>query len=268
MPYAGPVIDVHAHVFFDEEVARSVSNTHVASPQGLIAQIGSERLFRVGAIVMAHKGEPAKTGEQNDRLLAFVKENPKLFAVVSVHPDDGDAAVSELERVAKLGARMLKLHPNTQRFDVASPAVDAIVEKAATHGLPVIFDSTTLLDRAQLGKFVMLAVRHPKAKIILAHMGATDFRELVVLDVLRMYPWFGRNLWIEISGISHIYVDSPYVAELLWVIRKVGIDRVLFGSDFPLVTPLEAVADVERLGFMPEELRKIFYENSKQLLSL
>jgi predicted TIM-barrel fold metal-dependent hydrolase len=253
-------------VFFDESVARSVSERLVPTPEGLIADAASPRLERVAAIVIATKGELDKTRAQNEQLFALSRAHPKLFPVVSVHPDDGEAALAELERCAKLGAKMLKLHPNTQHFDVASPPVDAVVEKAATLGLPVLFDGTTLFDRAAVGKLVMLGVRHPKAKLVIAHMGFSDFRELIWLAALRVYPWFKNNVWVDLSFIPHTYVDSPYVPELLWVARQVGVERLLFGSDFPIVTSTQAIEDLERLGFSPSELRLLLHDNAKQLL--
>jgi uncharacterized protein len=52
------------------------------------------------------------------------------------------------------------------------------------------------------------------------------------------------------------------------VCRRVGIDRVLFGSDYPVFRPVEAVANVSRLGFTADELKLVFHDNAASLLSL
>jgi uncharacterized protein len=83
-----------------------------------------------------------RTRARNDRLLQLAKESGGFFyPVCSVHPADGRAALEEIDRVAADGAAWLKLHPNTQQFDVADPAVTGVVQKAAEHGLPVLFDA-------------------------------------------------------------------------------------------------------------------------------
>ncbi|MCY1055655.1 amidohydrolase family protein [Nannocystis sp. SCPEA4] len=70
-------------------------------------------------------------------------------------------------------------------------------------------------------------------------------------------------------AVSELYARSPCKEQLVYVIRKIGVDRVLFGSDFPFVrTPTEAIDDVESLGLTADEERMIFYENAAALLQL
>lgn len=264
--YEGPITDVHVHVFFDEAIARSVS-----SQDPPVAARVAERIdlpeYTAGVMVMA-TGSPEEVRARNDRLLAFVAEDPRRFAIASVNPHNGDAAIVELERLAERGVRWLKLHPNTQGFDVADERVGRIVARAGELGMPVTFDASLVLDADQLGKFIELAMAHPQTQIVLAHMGMARFDEMVVLRVLEQYEWWQRNLWLELSGVSHLYADSPFAEKLVWVVRKVGVDRTLFGSDYPFTTPAQAVEDVEALGFTAEELRAIFYDNANRLRGL
>jgi predicted TIM-barrel fold metal-dependent hydrolase len=50
------------------------------------------------------------------------------------------------------------------------------------------------------------------------------------------------------------------------MLRKVGVDRILFGSDYPLDDPRKAVESLGKLGFSEGELRAILYENAAALL--
>lgn len=266
--YSGPVIDVHAHVFFDQEVAQGVNAELVPIPATLLRAAAPPQLERVGAMVMAIQPNPEKTRAQNDQLLELVAAHPKLFPVASVHPDEGDSALAELERLQKRGVRLIKLHPNTQHFDVGAAPVQKVTCKAGELGMAVIFDSTTIMDKNQMGKFLMLAVNCPTAQIVLAHMGAMDFLDTLVFDIMRIYPWYKRNIWLELSYTAHLFVDSPYREKLVWVVRKVGVDRTLFGSDFPVQLPMDAVRDVQRLGFTRSEQQQIFHDNPRALLGL
>ena len=241
----------------------------IASPDGLVRDADSPDITRVAAIIMAMgPGQLAAVTRQNDQLFELVHAHSKLFAVASVHPYDGAAAVEELARIKARGAKMLKLHYNTQKFDIAAPEVAVIVAKAAELDLPILFEGTALLDPAAIGKYVILAAQHPKAKIVLAHMGGTAFRDMLYLKAITAYPWFPRNVWVDLSFTSHMFVGSPVAPELVWVARQIGVDHVLFGSDFPVVTTEQAIADVERLGFTEAELRRIFYDNAHDLLGL
>jgi len=83
-----------------------------------------------------------RTRGRNDALLRLAGTSGGFFfPVCSVHPADGQAALAELDRVAAAGCAWLKLHPNTQAFDVADPAVREVVARATEHRLPVLFDA-------------------------------------------------------------------------------------------------------------------------------
>jgi hypothetical protein len=190
-----------------------------------------------------------------------------FYPVCSVHPADGAAATEEIDRVAAAGARWLKLHPNTQRFDVADPAVETIVRNAAKRDLPVLFDAYSPWDANQPGKFVNLAMAVPEARLILAHAHGPGFPQLLVYDILARYPWWQRNVWIDISATGPLLAGGPFADQFTWVLRKVGIDRVIFGSDYPIDDPLAAVAAVGKLGFTDEEQAAILHDNAAALLA-
>lgn len=262
MHYEGPIIDVHTHVLEHDDgplAAQGTRPLHVAAMRA--AGIG-----RSIVLPIAPKGDSAKTRTLNDFTLTFAKANPdRVLPFASVHPEDGAAAFAELTRAAHAGARGLKLHPNTQRFDVASPAVAALVDKAAELKLPVLFDAYSPFDADEIGKFVKLAITHPTARLILAHMGGPRFPELIVFWILPKYG-VPRNVWFDLSAAAPLYARSPYQEQFVFICRKVGIDRLLFGSDFPFFQPTEALDAVRALGFTAEEERQILYANASALL--
>ena len=59
---------------------------------------------------------------------------------------------------------------------------------------------------------------------------------------------------------------GPFAEQFTWVLRKVGVDRVVFGSDYPLDNPLDAVRAVAALGFTDEEQAAILHDNAAALL--
>jgi predicted TIM-barrel fold metal-dependent hydrolase len=266
LDYRGPVIDVHTHPYLPGlPSVRKKSHR----PADYLREARGIDLRAAAALVMAPRSDLAATRRMNDRVLALGKTRSGVFyPVCSVHPLDGADALAEIDRVAAAGARGLKLHPNTQQFDVADPGVAAVVAKASELELPVLFDAYSPFDADQPGKFVMLAMGAPKAKLILAHAHGPRFPDLLVYEILARYDWWRRNVWIDLSATGPLLADSPFAAQFEWVLRKVGVDRLLYGSDYPLCEPTSAVAAISRLRFSPSELRRIFYANAAALYNI
>lgn len=261
--YSGPIIDIHFHPMLGSEPVMG-SSSH--TPGDYMHEIEGLDVRKTGALVMASRANIQLTREQNDFVLELgTKSKGRFYPVCSVHPLDGQEALDEIDRVVSRGAKCLKLHPNTQDFDVSDPGVEETVRRAAEKGVPVLFDAYSPFDADQPGKFVRLAMSVPDARLILAHAHGPRFPDLLVYDILSRYPWWRRNVWIDVSATGPLMSGSPFAEQFLWVMRKVGVDRLLFGSDYPLDKPKEAVHAIASLGFRPDELRRIFYQNASGL---
>jgi len=187
--------------------------------------------------------------------------------VCSVHPSDGAGALAEIERVAAAGCQWLKLHPNNQRFDVADPAVAEVVRRATAAGLPVLFDAYAPWDADQPGKFVRLVQAVPGARLILAHAHGPSFPQLLVYDLLAPYPWWRRQVWVDISATANLLAGGPFAEQFVWVLRKFGIDRVIYGSDYPVGDPVADLEAAKSLGFSDTELAAVLHDNAAALLA-
>ena len=264
--YKGAIIDAHAHLRLTE--TDGLTSTQPIGTDALRTIDDTAGVSKSALIVIARQGQPEKTRQQNDAVLAAAAVSPnRFYAVVSVHPADKQVALDELDRVAKLGAKEVKLHPTTHNFDVSDPDVGTIVEKCGELNLVVLFDSYKPWDASEMGKFLLLAVQHPKTKIVLAHMGFSHFREAVSFELIRRLG-MADNVWFDISAIAPTYAGSPVQPELVWTMRKVGTNHILFGSDWPVYTPDEAVKAVRSLGLTVDEQKQIFHDNAVQLLGL
>jgi uncharacterized protein len=262
--YHGPIIDAHTHPMLDAE-SQIVGEPH--PPEAYRALVDGSQISRAAAITIAHRADLDRTRTRNNAVINLAQDSGRFFfPVCSVHPADGPAALDEVDRVAAAGAAWLKLHPNTQGFDVADPAVAAVVTRATELGLPVLFDAYSPWDANQPGKFVNLAMAVPESRLILAHAHGPGFPQLLVYDIVARYPWWGRNVWIDISVTGAMLAGSPFAEQLTWVLRKVGVDRVVFGSDYPVDNPLTAVRAVAELGFTDAELAAVLHDNASALL--
>lgn len=262
--YDGPIIDAHTHPMLDEQ-DRMVAAAH--PPDAYRRLVSETAIVRAAALTMAPAGDLTRTRALNDAVLKLADSSSRFFfAVCSVHPADGAAALAELDRVAAAGCSWLKLHPNTQDFDVADPAVTEVVARAAERRLPVLFDAWSPWDASQPGKFVKLALAVPESRLILAHAHGPSFPQLLVYEVLGRYPWWRRQVWIDISATAAMLANGPFAEQFTWVLRKVGTDRIVFGSDYPLDDPLRAIRAVQELGFSESELAALMHDNAAELL--
>jgi uncharacterized protein len=264
--YDGPVIDIHAHVRFGDD--DKVNDAHGKGPTALVDAVRIDNVRHATAIVIARRDDPA-TGGTNDAVLATAAGTDGfLIPVVSVHPHDGAAALAELERVAAAGARMLKLHPNTQQFDVADDLVTAVVRRAGALGMLVLFDGWSPFDADQPGKFIRLAMACPETRLVLAHLNGPGFTDLLVYETVARYSWWPGNVYHDLSVVAEMFAGGPYAEHLTWVVRRIGTDRMLYGSDWPLCDPATALGALRSLAFTDDEERQILHDNAAALLGL
>jgi uncharacterized protein len=264
--YIGEIIDGHAHVRLSEnDGLRPDQPVGIADLRRLDTAAG---IARSALIVMNWSGDMVATRAKNNGVIAAAAADPTHFyPVASVHPADGDQALAELERLAKLGVKQIKLHPNSQEFDVADPAVARVTARCGELGLAVLFDSYNPLDPGQLGKLLALSMKQPGTKFVLAHMGYSQFRETATYALLKKMGMPG-NVWFDLSAIVVFYAGSPVQDELVWTMRQIGMDKIVFGSDWPIEAPANAVAAVRTLQLTPEEQKLVLHDNIAGLLQL
>lgn len=216
----------------------------------------------------ARAGKPEAIRAANDAHFALAKKHPAMLPVATVHPYDGDAALSELARVSALGFKILKIHPHTQQFDSADPRVIALVKRAGEVGLIVLMDNANIVP-GDSEKLFNLALAAPKTKFIFAHLGGFNFRFWNILKAARTAEGlFGDNIYFDVSATVAIIAKSPVAAEYVWTIRNVGVDHVLLGSDYPQYSLADNVAALDTLGLTDGEKQKIRYENAAKLFGL
>jgi len=225
--------------------------------------------IRTGGIVIIQKaGDLKNTRAKNDELIGLSRKNGKIIPVCSVHPYDGDSALVELKRLKGLGVKMIKLHPITQEFDIEDERVSRITREAGNLGIVVLIDAYTFFQKNNVEKLIYLAFKNRNTKFIFAHLGGPEFQKFGFLGYLRSTnSWFADNMWFDISGTVTIFANSPYKDELEWAIKTIGVNRILFGSDFPQFSVNETIKSLNELNLTKEEKKLILYSNANRLLT-
>lgn len=223
----------------------------------------------VFALTVAQRGKPRQTKARNDSLINMSARNPRLVPICSVHPFDGEAAIAELDRLASRGVKMIKLHGHSQNFNHLNEQVIRLVKEAGKRDIAILFDGAGVFLSSYFDELLILAQNFPDTKMVLAHMGGGEFWKIPpIYGMKKLNPDMFENVWFDISATVGIYAGSPYMEQIKWSIRTVGVDRFLFGSDNPLVSLTQALEDFEKYGFKREEKEKILYKNAMQLLDL
>ncbi|WP_405009676.1 amidohydrolase family protein [Kitasatospora sp. NBC_01539] len=195
-----------------------------------------------------------------------------LIPFASIDPHKGRAGVREARRlVEEHGVRGFKFHPSIQAFApndrLAYPLYEAIEEL----GVPALFHTgqTGIGAGVPGGGGIRLKYSNP----MLVDDVAVDFPELRIILAHPSFPWQDEALAVA-THKPHVHIDlsgwSPkyFPPQLVRYANTLLKDKVLFGSDYPVITPDRWLADFAELDIKPEVRPKILKENAARLLGL
>ena len=208
----------------------------------------------------------------NEEIAAVAAANADvLIPFASVDPRRPDA-VERVERLIRDHAvRGFKFHPNIQAFFPNDRLAYPLYEVIQAAGLPALFHTghSGIGSGLPGGGGIRLKYSNP----IHVDDVAADFPELTIVLAHPSFPWqdeaisvalHKRQVYIDLSGWSPKYFPEQLVRYANTLLR----DRVLFGSDYPMITPDRWLADFERAPFKDEVRPLILKENAARLLAL
>jgi uncharacterized protein len=209
----------------------------------------------------------------NDAVVEFAAENADIaMAFVSLDPTRGAEAVREARRlVAAGGVRGLKLHPPLQQFSPNDHLAYPLYEVFAEARLPVLFHTghSGIGTGMRGGGGIRLKYGQPMP----IDDVAVDFPDMPIVLAHPSFPWQDEaisiclhkpQVYIDLSGWSPKYF-SPTLVQYANTLLK---HKVLFGSDYPLLTPDRWLADFEKIGIRDEVRPLILKENAVRLFGL
>jgi uncharacterized protein len=205
-----------------------------------------------------------EVGSQYPELLPFINLDPILMDAVTIRRKVREA-------VAK-GARGIVLLPSLHGFYGNDRRVWPIYEMAQMLRLPILAqtgDAGRLPagGRGHWGRpryFGDVAASFPKLTLILGHLGKGYESEIATLT--RRYPNVYTETSMRLSGLDDPGKWTP--AEAVTWFRLIGVERILFGTKWPLFDPREAIELITKLPLTAEERCKIFGENAQRVLRL
>jgi predicted TIM-barrel fold metal-dependent hydrolase len=272
-------VDVHVHL---EHSGAATEADQAAKkyfgksqgPPGAEALAEYYRSRRIGCIVFTV--DERLTGRphlSNDAILEFAAQHPDIaLPFVSIDPTRGAAALSEARRLLASGAvRGLKLHPPLQQFFPNDRIAYPLYELFAAARLPVLFHTghSGIGTGMPGGGGIRLKYGNPM------HIDdvAVDFPELPIIMAHPSFPWQDEaisiclhkpTVYIDLSGWSPKYF-SPTLLQYANTLLK---HKMLFGSDYPWITPDRWLADFATIDIRDEVRPLILKQNAARLFGL
>jgi len=278
-------IDVHTHAEISADGHPSLSpeleaaksayfHTHGAPPT--IPELAAYyRERRMAAVVFTVDAESA-TGHppiRNEEVAAACAEHEDvLIPFASLDPWRGRTAVRQARRlVEEHGVRGFKFHPSLQAFHPNDPKVYPLYGVIEELGVPALFHTgqTGIGAGARGGGGIRLRYSNP----LDVDDVAADFPDLPIILAHPSFPWQDEalavathkpNVYIDLSGWSPKYFPPQLVRYANTLLRN----KVLFGSDYPVITPDRWLGDFDTLDIKPEVRPLILKENAARLLGL
>lgn len=276
------IIDFHTHIFppwlrdqrhrylerdatFGELFADPKAK--MATAEELVEAMDEDRVARSVALGIGW-ADPGLAREANDYIIESARRHPdRLVGFAGVSPAWGDTAAREAERCAEAGLKGVgELHPDSQAFDLGDPKTMApLVEVVRGRGLILTTHSSEPVGHRYPGKGATrpealwrFIQSYPDVTVVFAHWGGG-------------LPFYALMPEVR-SALGNVYFDtaaSPflYTPEVFSIVAGlVGADRILLGSDFPLVRARRLLRQVEDSSLTEADREKVMGGNAGRLL--
>lgn len=278
-------IDVHTHPQTEQFIAamgtrHAQMSAHFKNKRPVVSFAAQADIYRERKMMAVIVNSDSETtsgikGASNDLLGKAQQDHPDVFLTFAgIDPWKGQAAIAEIRRmhdtygikgVGELNPARQKFLPNDRRFF-------PIWEACAELGLVVMFHAGFpgagagtpggggyRLEYARPVPYVDdVAAEFPELNIISAHPAWPWYLENLAM------VWHKSNVFLDLSGWS--LKNMP--AEVVHYANSVITDRVLFGTDWPVMTVDKWMTDFAKLDIKPESKQKILLDNAKRLFGI
>jgi predicted TIM-barrel fold metal-dependent hydrolase len=269
--------DLHGHLSMDDELLTAAAKYFKGEPHHpTVPEIAEHyRAQKMAAVIFTVDSELA-TGHptlSNEEIAQAAAEHPDvLIPFGSIDPARGAAGVKAARRlVAEQGVRGFKFHPSIQAFEPNDRRHYPLWAELEALGVPALFHTgqTGIGSGLPGGRGIKLRYSDP----MLLDDVAADFPGLTVIMAHPSVPWqdaaiavaqHKANVYIDLSGWSPKYFPPQLVRAANTMLKS----KVLFGSDYPLLSPERWIADFAKLEIKDDVRPLIMKENAVRALNL
>ena len=278
------IIDFHTHIFppqikknrskyIDSDacfaILYSSPNAKLATADELIASMDEEGIDISVALNYGWTTHELCV-ETNDYILESIARYPKrLIGFCTVQPQSLKAALDEIERCAKGGIRGVgEMRPDMQLLDLGDEEVmNPFIEVITRHNLILLTHASEPVGHEYPGKggitpdiLYQIITSFPDLTLVCAHWGGGLPFYALMPEVKKAMS----NVFFDTAASPFLYSPQIYnqVAQL------VGADKILFGSDYPLLAQSRLLKEIRSLDLPEETERLILSGNAQRLLGI
>jgi uncharacterized protein len=274
------IIDIHTHIFPRQVIQNrqryvdsdplfallySSPKAKLASAEDLIASMDSHGIDR-SVILNIDWRNPQTCRETNDYILESVARYPgRITGFCMVKLDSPELAIQEIERCIGGGCKGIgEIRPDVSLFSyplALKPVMDVIVKNnliLLTHSSePVghLYSGKGNITPESLYPFMQ---SFPDLKIVCSHWGGGLPFYYLMPEVKNTL----QNVYFDSAASPFLYRPEIYNQ----VIKLVGPEKVLFGTDFPLLSPERLLKEIRSLDLSAEDKSRLLSENANYLL--
>lgn len=259
------VFDNHVHVYPEaiaEKAVRSLNAFYdfVSAGKGTLADYMAQAKGRAsGMLMFCVATNPHQVPKVNDGIAAAAetarKEGFTVVAYAGLHQDTEDKP-AELDRCRAMGLTGVKLHPDIQGVDIDDPRLFALYDYAQQYDLPICFhmgDNRPQYRFSEPRKLAKVLTQFPRLRVIAAHLGGYRAR-------LEAIEYLAGNEYVWYDTSSSLWYLTP--EEAADSVRKLGAERCLFATDYPVATIESELARLDLLGLTDRQKEMIHHENA------
>ena len=258
------IIDAHAHVFPEPIRKKAVDAIGRFYDIPMYGEGSPEDLLRRGTplgVVTYIVNSAATTADQVqaiNRYIKSVQESDARFIGFGTLHQDTLHPHHVVDEILELGLHGVKLHPDFQKFDIDDPKLFPIYEAMAGRLPLLIHMGDERSDASSPARLLNVINRFPSLTVIAPHLGGYSRWDEAIETII------GQDIYIDTSSALAFMPPEKAAA----IIRAHGINKVLFGSDYPMWLHKDEMERFFALGFTDEENEKILFGNAAKLLGV
>ncbi len=259
------IIDFHTHIYPEKIAQRAVQSVGEFYDIPMDCEGTAAALIRQGEkhgvggyLVQSVALTPSRVEAINDYIASECKEHKEFFGFGTIHADFEDK-LSEAQRIIDLGLLGVKIHPDTQRFNMDDKKMFELYDFLRAKNLPILIHCGDYrYDYSHPKRLKNILKQFPGLTVIGAHFGGWSVFDLA-LEYLK-----DENCYVDTSS-SFFMLGKRRTKEL---IREYGAARIVFGTDFPMWDVGEELSFLRELNLTDEEYHLILHKNAEKILKI
>lgn len=238
------------------------SHVHIGKWSGIF--FNYESTVRQAIDVMKKSGVDAAVcmpadATDNYELFSETYNNPdfKFYYNAWINPDDKSLDSFLEKNIDRIS--LFKIHPSIQRKKITDESYDKYLKLASEKKKPVIVHCGRWQEIAGFEISLLAAEKYPELNLILAHLGG-DQPSLCLQCAEKIKNGKYKNVHLGTESVREFYFVNK-------VVRIVGAEKIIFGSDYNLGLPMMYIPVVESLDIPASDKEMIFSGNILRLIN-